>query len=104
LNAKSDAQICCVDSALKYPNVSLLTNARAIRLETSASGREVTKVIVDHKGSVEELSASIVVVSCGAINSAALLLRSVSDKHPRGLANSSDVIGRHYMCHVSRHF
>jgi choline dehydrogenase-like flavoprotein len=104
LNAKSDAQICCVDSALKYPNVSLLTNARAIRLETSASGREVTKVIVNHKGAVEELSASIVVVSCGAINSAALLLRSASDKHPRGLANSSDVVGRHYMGHVSRHF
>jgi choline dehydrogenase-like flavoprotein len=42
-----------------------------------------------------------VVVSCGAINSAALLLRSASDRHPRGLANRSEVVGRHYMGHVN---
>ncbi len=41
----------------------------------------------------------MVVVACGAINSAALLLRSASDKHPNGLANGSGVVGRHYMCH-----
>jgi choline dehydrogenase-like flavoprotein len=43
--------------------------------------------------------ADIVVVACGAINSAALLLGSANDKHPKGLANSSDVVGRHYMRH-----
>ncbi len=43
----------------------------------------------------------MVVVSCGAINSAALLLRSANDKHSRGLANSSDVVGRHYMGHTN---
>jgi choline dehydrogenase-like flavoprotein len=43
----------------------------------------------------------VVVVACGAINSAALLLRSASDKHPKGLANGSDVVGRHYMGHVN---
>jgi choline dehydrogenase-like flavoprotein len=43
----------------------------------------------------------MVVVSCGAVNSAALLLRSKSDKHPDGLANSSDVVGRHYMAHLN---
>jgi len=48
---------------------------------------------------MEEYSADIIVVSCGAINSAALLLRSASDTHPRGLANGSDVVGRHYMGH-----
>ena len=46
-------------------------------------------------------TADIVVVSCGAINSAALLLRSASERHPRGLANGSDVVGRHYMGHVN---
>jgi choline dehydrogenase-like flavoprotein len=101
LRAKSDAQTCCVDVALTFPNVSLLTNARVIRLDTDGSGREVTKVIVERNGKLNELSATIVVVSCGAINSAALLLRSASDKHPRGLANSSDVVGRHYMGHVN---
>jgi len=101
VHAKSDAQVLCVDPALQYPNVTLLTNAFAERLETSATGREVTKVVVKRGGATEAYSANIVVVSCGAINSAALLLRSANDKHPRGLANSSDVVGRHYMGHVN---
>jgi choline dehydrogenase-like flavoprotein len=61
----------------------------------------VTKVIVRKEGAVQEFSADVVVVSCGAINSAALLLRSANDKHPNGLANGSDVVGRHYMGHVN---
>ncbi len=101
VNAKSDAQICAVDPALKHSNVTLLTNAKVDRLKTDASGRTVTKVVVQLNGGVQEFSGDIVVVSCGAINSAALLLKSASDKHPRGLANSSDVVGRHYMGHVN---
>ena len=99
VNAKSDAQVTCVDPALENANVTLLTHALVTRLETSASGREVKKVHVERDGVPEVYSADIVVVSCGAINSAALLLRSANDKHPKGLTNSSDVVGRHYMCH-----
>lgn len=101
INAKADAQTCGIDPALAYPNVTLLTNAMVERLETSPSGREVTNVIVNRDRKREEYSAHVVVLSCGAINSAALLLRSANDKHPRGLANSSDVVGRHYMGHVN---
>jgi choline dehydrogenase-like flavoprotein len=99
--AKADAQVLGVDPALEFPNVELLTNAKVERLETSPSGREVSKVIAQRNGAREEFSAGIVVVSCGAINSAALLLRSTNDKHPRGLANGSDTVGRHYMGHVN---
>ncbi len=99
--AKSDAQVCCVDPALQHPNVTLLTNAHVSRLEISSSGREVTAVHVERNGNKETYSADIVVVSCGAINSAALLLRSATDKHPNGLANSSGVVGRHYMGHIN---
>jgi choline dehydrogenase-like flavoprotein len=101
VDAKSDAQVICVDPALRFPNVSLLTNAYVERLETSASGHEVTRVVVKRERKTEFYSSEIVVASCGAINSAALLLRSSSDRHPRGLANSSDVVGRHYMGHVN---
>jgi choline dehydrogenase-like flavoprotein len=101
LSAKSDAQVVCVDPALQYPNVTLMTNAYAERLDTEGSGRRVSKVVVKHNGARREFSADIVVVSCGAINSAALLLRSANEKHPRGLANGSDVVGRHYMGHIN---
>jgi choline dehydrogenase-like flavoprotein len=101
VHAKSDAQVLCIDPALEYPNVTLITNALVEKLETSASGREVTGVKVKRGNETESYSADIVVVSCGAINSAALLLRSANDNHPRGLANGSDVVGRHYMGHVN---
>jgi choline dehydrogenase-like flavoprotein len=101
VHAKSDAEVCAVRPALSFPNVSLLTNAYVSKLETSVSGREVTGVVVERNGETERYSADIVILSAGAINSAALLLRSANEKHPRGLANSSDVVGRHYMGHVN---
>ncbi len=101
VNAKSDAQTCAVDPALKHSNLVLLTNSKVEQLLTDPSGARVTKVRVRRDDVVEEYSADVVVVSCGAINSAALLLRSANGKHPRGLANSSDMVGRHYMGHVN---
>ncbi len=101
VGAKSDAQVVAVDPALADPNVTLLTNAYVEKLETSASGRAVTRVVVKRGDAIETHSADVVVVSAGAINSAALLLRSASDRHPRGLANGSDMVGRHYMGHVN---
>jgi choline dehydrogenase-like flavoprotein len=100
LNAKADAQVICVDPALEHPNVELMTAACVERLETDPSGREVTGVVTRlEDGTTTTFSADVVVVSCGAVNSAALLLRSASDRHPAGLANGSDVVGRHYMRH-----
>jgi choline dehydrogenase-like flavoprotein len=101
VGAKSDAQVVCVDPALQYPNVELLTNATVERLETSTSGREITTVVVSRQGETLRLKADVVVSSCGAINSAALLLRSANDRHPDGLANRSGVVGRHYMGHTN---
>ena len=101
VQAKADAQVVAVDPALEHSNVTLLTKAHVARLETSASGREVTTVVVERGGEIEEYSADVVVVSAGAINSAALLLRSANAKHPKGLANGSDVVGRHYMGHTN---
>lgn len=101
LNAKSDAQVCGVDHAIEYPNVTLLTNALVTKLETDPAGRKVTGVLVEREGALESYSANLVVVSAGAINSAALLLRSASSVHPNGLANSSGQVGRNYMGHVN---
>ncbi|ALA60391.1 FAD-dependent oxidoreductase [Nitrospira moscoviensis] len=99
LGAKADAQAVCVEPALRYPNVTLLTQAKVTRLETDGAGHEVTGVVVERNGETETYKADIIVVSAGAINSAALLLKSANDRHPHGLANSSDMVGRNYMCH-----
>lgn len=101
VDAKSDAEIACVKPALWNKNVTLLTNAKALRLETDSSGKKITGLIIEKNGKEERLQAKIFVVSCGAINSAALLLRSANSNHPNGLANSSDLVGRNYMCHIN---
>ncbi|HEY2813745.1 MAG TPA: GMC family oxidoreductase [Acidimicrobiales bacterium] len=100
LGAKADAQTVCVDPALERANVELVTGARVERLETDATGRQVTAVVTTlSDGSEERFSGDVVVVACGALNSALLLLRSASDAHPAGLANGSDQVGRNYMRH-----
>ena len=100
LNGKADAQVMCVDPALAAnPNLTLLTNAYVDRLETDASGRSVTGVHVQRNGEQERYTADIVVVACGALSSALLLLRSRSAAHPEGLANASGQVGRNYMRH-----
>jgi len=99
VSAKSDAHVTCVRPALAHPNVTLMTNATVERLDTTASGREVSRVVVSQGGTRRQFAADIVVVSCGAINSAALLLRSASEQHSNGLGNRSDTVGRFYMCH-----
>ena len=101
VHAKSDAEVLGVRPALQYPNVTLLTNAKAIKLNTNASGKAVTEVIVERNGVKETYQGGIVVVSAGAANSAKLLLLSANDQHPKGLANGSDQVGRNYMYHNS---
>ncbi len=83
LHAKSDAEVIAVRPALEQPNVTLLRNARALKLETNASGTAVTGVVAEVDGKPQRFAADIVVVSCGAANSAALLLRSANDRASR---------------------
>jgi len=100
-HAKSDAEVCCVRPALAGGDVTLWTGARARRLVTDPSGRRVTAVEFERAGRVEQVEAGLVVVACGAVHSAALLLRSASDRHPAGLGNSSGLVGRRYMAHLA---
>jgi choline dehydrogenase-like flavoprotein len=86
LNAKADTDINGVRPAMAYPNLTLMTEAKVLRLHASASGREVTGVEAEIAGDRQIFCANIVIVACGAINSAALLLKSKSDRHPNGLA------------------
>jgi choline dehydrogenase-like flavoprotein len=122
VHAKSDAEVLGVRPALEHANVTLLTGAKVVALKTNPAGTAVTEVVVeradegggtgasavastgggDGKDERETYAADIVVVSCGAANTAKLLLSSATDKHPAGLANGSDQVGRNYMFHNSQ--
>jgi choline dehydrogenase-like flavoprotein len=102
VQAKSDAEMMGVRPALEYPNVTLIRNAKVNRLNTNSSGTSVNEVVAEIDGHPETFRGNIVVVSCGAANSAKLLLLSANDRHPNGLANGSDQVGRNYMFHNSQ--
>ena len=101
VNAKSDADVLCVRPAVGRPNVTLWTGALARRLVTDPSGRKIEAVEVERAGQTLRVEAPLFVVSCGAVNSAALLLRSATDAHPHGLANASGLVGKRYMAHLA---
>ena len=99
INAKGDAEMKLIVPARRSSNVQLMTNALVEQLETDDTGRTVVAAVLNVNGVRQRIAASTFVLSAGAINSAALLLRSANARNPRGLANSSDVVGRHYMTH-----
>ena len=101
VGGKADAEWAVIRPALAaHPNLTLMTRTKVDRLLAGGAGRSVTGVAVTlPDGSSSVFTADIVVLSAGAILSAALLLASASDKHPHGLANSSDQVGRNYMRH-----
>ncbi|UII80326.1 GMC oxidoreductase [Flagellimonas sp. CMM7] len=97
--SKADSHVMGIKKALEHPNVTLLVNAEVKKLLTNEQGSKITEVVTEVNGIEEQFTADTVVVACGAINSAALLLKSKNKAHPDGLANGSGVVGRNYMCH-----
>ncbi len=97
LHAKGDAEVSGVRPALAYDNVRLCPGRRVRKLRCSPDGRRVEEVETDR----EVFRARVVVLAAGAVNSAALLLASATERFPNGLANHSDQVGRNYMCHLN---
>jgi choline dehydrogenase-like flavoprotein len=98
-DSKADGQVMCLRPALVNKNVTLRTHAYVEKLETDPTGKKVTKVITIINNERISFTSDIVIVACGAVNSAALFLRSINELHPTGLANSSDQVGRNLMLH-----
>ena len=82
--AKGDPELCCIRPVLKSSRVTLLTKAKALRLLTDKSGRNVVSVEIERDGQVRQIRAATFVVSCGAVNIPALLLQSANNCHPIG--------------------
>ena len=101
IHAKSDAEVCGIGPALAHANVELWTGARVVRLNTDGRGTRVTSIDVVRGDDTLRVEAPLVIMSCGAVNSAALLLASAGPHHPHGLANSSGLVGKRYMAHLA---
>ncbi len=103
LGAKSDAETCGIDPALATGHARLATGVRVRRLVTDRTGRRVERLVAEGPEGTIEVTGRKFVLAAGAVNSAALLLASADGRHPRGLANSSDQVGRNFMMHNNAH-
>ena len=99
IDAKGDAETVLIRPALKHSNIELVSDAYVQKLHTDPAGRKIVAADVLINGTNQRITADTFILSAGAVNSAALLLRSANASNPRGLANSSDVVGRNYMTH-----
>ncbi|MEM9363365.1 MAG: GMC family oxidoreductase [Bacteroidota bacterium] len=96
---KADSHVVGIKRALEFPNVQLRTNAKVSRLISNPDGTKIEKVEVTVDGNTFYFEAKVVIMACGAINSAVLLLKSKNGRYPNGMANGSGLVGRNYMCH-----
>jgi choline dehydrogenase-like flavoprotein len=99
VGAKNDAETRCVAPALETGRVTLWANAVVLRLVREVAGSRIASVEVEHQGELKSIVAKTIVLSAGALNSALLLMRSADSTYPAGIANSSGMVGRHYMGH-----
>lgn len=100
VDAKGEADLAAMRPALTSPNVRLMTNAEVRSVDTAADGSTVTGLTVVQGGRPVTVRAGRYVVAAGAVNTAALLLRSKTAAHPEGVANGSGQVGRNYMAHT----
>ncbi|MCP9174593.1 GMC oxidoreductase [Acinetobacter baumannii] len=98
-NGKIDAETGPLTQAIQYRNVRLQTNSKVLHLKTSPTTNRIEEVIYTLNGELQSIKPKLVILSAGAIHSAALLLRSKNSQNKNGLANSSDMVGRNFMNH-----
>lgn len=80
----------------------LVNDAAVTKILTSPDGTRAVGVEYARKqGGKDVLHAKIVVLAAFAVQNPRLLLASASDKHPRGLGNSSGLVGCYIMSHAA---
>ncbi|HTL89214.1 MAG TPA: GMC family oxidoreductase [Leptolyngbya sp.] len=94
---RTDSEDTGIVPALQHENVTLKTLAHVVCLHTNPSGTAIKAVQAKIGEQSYLFLGDIIVLSCGAINSAALLLRSQNERYPNGIANGSDQVGRNLM-------
>jgi choline dehydrogenase-like flavoprotein len=103
LGAKSDAETCGIDPAIATGHARLETGMQVRRIVADRTGRRVDHLVAEGPSGPVTVIGGKFVLAAGAVNSAALLLASADERHPRGLANSSDQVGRNFMMHNNAH-
>lgn len=95
--AKGSSRAALLDHAVATGRCTILPQSHVRRIISDSRGAINAVEYIDNHGATKNVDAKIYVVACQAIETARLLLNSTGPKHPRGLANSSGLVGQHLM-------
>ncbi len=101
-NSKNGTHAHIIPTAIATGNCTLVTQAMVERIDTDSAGNATgITYYQETEGTVQRITATakVIVSSAGAIESARLLLNSKSDKHPNGIGNDNDIVGRNLQGH-----
>jgi choline dehydrogenase-like flavoprotein len=96
---KSNVLNTFIPAALATGRLDLRPESYVHAIVVDEAGRAKSVVYQDAAGDFFEQEADVVLVGCGAIESARLLLLSRSARFPEGLANGSGLVGRFLTLH-----
>jgi choline dehydrogenase-like flavoprotein len=95
LEAKMDAETAALRPALATGRVTLATLTECLKVETTPDGRRVQGVVLRDASGVRTVGADRVVAAAGILDTARLLRRSRTDRHPEGLGGDGGALGRY---------
>jgi choline dehydrogenase-like flavoprotein len=101
ISAKSSADVTYVRKAEATGRVKILDSCTARQIPIDSSNRARGVMYFDREGREHEVRARAVVLAANAIETPRLLLLSTSRRYPKGLANSSGLVGKYLTEHLN---
>jgi len=95
--AKGSSREALILPALKTKNLTIITNANVIKLNTNKDKKISSAVYLNSQGNKKELKAKLFILAAQAIESSRLLLNSKDENFPNGVANNSSNVGKNLL-------
>ena len=95
--AKGSSRAALLNRAIKTGNCKILANAKVVKIKSDNKGNVSSVQYFDESDIKKSVSAKIVVVACQAIETSRLLLASTGAKHPNGLGNNHNQLGKNLL-------
>jgi choline dehydrogenase-like flavoprotein len=95
--AKGSSREALVIPAMKTNNLSIITNANVIKLNTNKDKKITQATYLTKNGRKKELEAKLFILAAQAVESSRLLLNSKDKNFPNGVANNSLNVGKNLL-------
>jgi len=95
--AKGSSRAALLDAAVATGNCEIRDNSKVYKLKSNDRGQVVEALYYDANNQPRSVSAKLFVVACHAIETSRLLLASDGPRHPHGLGNNYQQLGKNLL-------